>query len=813
MSFGVIDLREAPSHPRLQAIKARHATLDPAVERAVAGILADVRDHGDDAVRRYTRDFDKIELADFRASPDEIRALSARVPPELRESLLEAIANVRLFHRRQIQESWAIERSPGVRLGMRVRPLSSVGIYVPGGKAAYPSTVVMNAVPAQVAGVERIVAVTPATAFRANPVVACVFEMLGLDEVYLVGGAQAVGALAYGTETIPRVDKIVGPGNAFVAAAKRQVYGQVAIDAVAGPSEVVVVADGSVDPAWAAADLLGQAEHDEAASAVAITWDEGVAYRIAAEVERQASMLARSAIARSALAAYGAVFLVRDEGAACALVDDLAPEHVELLVESPEDLARRIRHAGALFLGPFTAEVVGDYLAGPNHVLPTNGTARFASPLGVYDFQVRTSVLEYGEAAFRSEAAHIIRLAKAEGLDGHARAAAIRTGPETGGQTRNGQEPVPLAGTSGPDPLAFVKASVRALEPYHLEPRRAPVKLNQNENAHDLPAELKAEILRLAGERPWCRYPDFVPRSLTERLAAHAGWTADGVLVGNGSNELIAALLAVTVGPGSEVATLDPTFSLYGLQVGVGGGRVRRVPLTADLDFDAAALDRAVREADVTVLCSPNNPTGRQVPRSLVLRLLGAARGLVVLDEAYVEFAPDSMADLLGRHRHLVVLRTFSKAMAMAGLRVGYLLGDPALVREVAKAKLPYNLNFISQIAAEVALDRFEAIRPSIEALKRERERLISALGAMPGVEPMPTDANFMLVATPLSPRQVFEGLLERGVLVRDVSGHPALVRFFRFNVGTPEENDRFLAALGEILGIAPAPPQSAGRS
>lgn len=788
MTFGVVDIRQDPRHPRLAAIMERHASLDPAIERAVAGIIADVRRDGDAALRRYTRDFDKVDPGQFRVDPSEIRDLAAKVPQALKDALARAIDHVRLFHRRQAERSWSMDRAPGVRLGMRVSPLDSVGLYVPGGKAAYPSTVVMNAVPAQVAGVRRIAAVTPPATFRSTPVVACVFEMLGLDEVYLVGGAQAVAALAYGTGSIARVDKVVGPGNAFVAAAKRQVFGQVAIDAVAGPSEVVVVADGSTDAAWAAADLLSQAEHDEHASAVAITWDEAAAHRIAAEVERQVAALPRGAIARVSLASYGAVFLVDDPDSACCLVDELAPEHVELLVSDAQALADRIRHAGALFLGPYTAEVIGDYIAGPNHVLPTNGTARFASPLGVYDFQTRTSILAYSQAAFRAEAPDVVRLADAEGLGAHARAAAIRL-------ESLGEGPADAV-----DPLSFVKPAVRSLGAYHLEPHRAPVKLNQNENPHDLPAPLKEEVLRRLGERPWCRYPDFVPASLTARLAAHASWVPEGVLAGNGSNELIQALLAVTVGPGTEVATLDPTFSLYGLLVVVGGGRLRKVPLDADLDFDAPALELAVREVDVTVLCSPNNPTGRQVPRPLLERLLEAARGLVVLDEAYVEFAPDAMGDLLGRHRHLVVLRTFSKAMAMAGLRVGYLLGDPDLVREIAKAKLPYNLNFFSQCAAEVALDHLDQVRPSIEALKRERDRVAARLRDLPGVTPMPTDANFMLVRTAHPPREVFEELLQRGVLVRDVSGHPALSSCFRFNVGTADENDRFLEALAAVV-------------
>jgi len=759
--------------------------------QAAAAILADVRAEGDVAVRRYCERFDGGAPANLLATKAQIAGLAAGAAPALRVALATAIRNIRAFHARQTQADWSFPRSPGVMLGMRVRPLDAVGVYVPGGKAAYPSTVAMNIVPAQVAGVRRIAVATPAPSFFANPAIACALDMLGVSEVYLAGGAQAIGALAFGTASLPRVDKIVGPGNAYVAAAKRQVFGHVAIDSIAGPSEVVVIADASANPAWIAADLLSQAEHDEAASAIAVTWEEAVAEAVATEVSRQLPGLARAAIAAESLARYGAVVLVADAAAALDLIARLAPEHVELMVADPAGMAARVGPAGALFLGPYTAEVVGDYLAGPNHVLPTHGTARFASPLGVYDFQVRGSILQYDREAFLAEAEIIATLADAEGLGAHAAAARIRIA----GEARGGAGQV--------DPVAFVKPAVRSLAAYHLEPHRAPVKLNQNENPHDLPDDIKREVLARLAERPWCRYPDFVPAALRSALAAHVGWGADGILVGNGSNELIQALLAVAVAPGTRVATLDPTFSLYGLLVGVFGGRLHKVPLRADLAFDMPALAGAVEEADVTIVCSPNNPTGRQLPRADLLALLARARGLVVLDEAYVEFAPDCLTDLVPRFRNLVVLRTFSKALAMAGLRVGYLVGDPALVAEIAKAKLPYNLNVFSTTAAEVALERIDRLQAAIATLKAERERMAAALGALPGFQPQPTDANFMLVETDRDPRQVFEALLARGVLVRDVSAHPALSRYFRCNVGTPDENDRFLDALA-LAGNAP---------
>lgn len=796
--IAIVDLRCDPHSPRLAAIAARHAELDPRIDEKVAGIVEAVRREGDTAVRRFTASFDQIDRHELRADRREIEDLAAQVPRELRLALASAAAHIRDFHERQRPRTLRYERERGVTLGLRVDPLASVGLYVPGGKAAYPSTVLMNAIPAQVAGVERIVAVTPPGTFRRSPVVAGVLDLLGIDEVYLVGGAQAIAALAFGTESIPRVAKIVGPGNAFVASAKRRVFGQVAIDSIAGPTEIVVVADSEANPAWIAADLLSQAEHDEQASAIAVVWDGELAQRIATEIQDQLATLDRRAIAEKSLVSYGAIVVVESEGKAVELANELAPEHLEIMTRDPEAFARRVRNAGALFLGPFSAEVVGDYVAGANHVLPTNGTARFSSPLGTEDFVKRTSVISYDEAALRRDLPAILAIAQAEGLGAHAAAARIRAESPATGAT---------APASSVDPLSVVKPEVRALPPYTLAPLRAPVKLNQNENPHDLPASLKEEIVARLGDRSWNRYPDFVPTSLLERVAAHARWRPDGVLAGNGSNELISALLAVTVGPGVQVATFDPTFSLYGLLVGIQGGTLHKIALGPDMDFAMPALLEAARTCDLLILCSPNNPTGRQLPESGLVEVLEAARGVVALDEAYVEFASRNMGHLLGRHRHLVVLRTFSKALSMAGLRVGYLLGDPALCREIDKAKLPYNLNAFSLIAAEVALERYDLLEPAIEAIVRERGRVLAALGTIDGVEALPTDANFVLVRTRVSPRAIFEGLLDRGILVRDVSSHPRLADCLRFNIGTAQENDRFLSALPEVLAA-----QASGR-
>jgi histidinol-phosphate aminotransferase len=351
-------------------------------------------------------------------------------------------------------------------------------------------------------------------------------------------------------------------------------------------------------------------------------------------------------------------------------------------------------------------------------------------------------------------------------------------------------------------PLDIIKPAVRALRAYTLSPHRASVKINQNENPWDAPAEIKEEVLRRFAAREWSRYPDFVPVSLQESLARFAGWKADGVIAGNGSNELIQALLMVSIGPGKRVLISEPTFALYRQVATVLGGEVETVLLTPELAYDVATLLETIEETqpDVTIICSPNNPTGCVLAEKDLVALLNASRGLIAIDEAYHEFSRQSVAPLLHEHENLIVLRTFSKAMAFAALRVGYLLAAPELVTEIRKAVLPYNLNTFSQLAAEVAIEKYPTLLgPTVNAIVAERERLYCEFSEMKGLAPVVSKGNFMVVRAERDVRQIFEELLKRDILVRDVSGYPMLREYFRVSVGTPEENDRLLRALHEI--------------
>jgi histidinol dehydrogenase len=401
------------------------------VDSTVRDIISAVRSRGDAALVEYSRTFDRVDLAalGLRIRAEEVESSLRRCNPTAIEGLAFAKQRIEAYHTRQLPQDVSFKDPLGVELGWRWRPIEAAGIYVPGGSASYPSSVLMNALPAKLAGVSRIVMVVPSPGGELNPLVLAAAHLAGIDEIYRVGGAQAIAALAYGTSTIPSVDKIVGPGNAYVAAAKRQVFGMVGIDMIAGPSEVVVIADNSANPSWIAADLLAQAEHDPAAQAILITDDEDTADSVAAAVTQQLTTLPRLPIAGRSWEEFGAIIVVKQLDDSVPVVDRLAPEHLEIMTRQPALLAARIRNAGAIFLGGYTPEAIGDYVGGSNHVLPTSRSARFASGLSILDFMKRTSLLQCDATSLRALAPAAMALGTAEGLDAHARSVAIRLNP------------------------------------------------------------------------------------------------------------------------------------------------------------------------------------------------------------------------------------------------------------------------------------------------------------------------------------------------------------------------------------------------
>jgi histidinol dehydrogenase len=421
--------RQPDFDARLSELLAFDTAQDPAIDAAVAAILADVKKRGDAAVLEYTQRYDRVtaaSVAQLEVAPADMQRALNGLPTAQRDALQAAAERVRAYHDHQRAQSWTYRDADGNELGQQITPINRVGIYVPGGKAAYPSSVLMNALPAKVAGVAEIVMVVPTPGDERNNLVLAAAALCGVDRVYTIGGAQAVAALAYGTQTITAVDKIVGPGNAYVAAAKRRVFGVVGIDMVAGPSEILVVCDGGTDPDWIAMDLFSQAEHDELAQAILLCPDADYIERVALSIDRQLADMPRRDVIEASLSGRGALIEVRDLDEACALVNRIAPEHVELSVERPEALLGKIRHAGAIFMGRHASEALGDYCAGPNHVLPTSRTARFSSPLGVYDFQKRSSVIRISQDGAAKLGKIASELAHGEGLIAHARSAEYR---------------------------------------------------------------------------------------------------------------------------------------------------------------------------------------------------------------------------------------------------------------------------------------------------------------------------------------------------------------------------------------------------
>ncbi|AQU82036.1 MULTISPECIES: histidinol dehydrogenase [unclassified Halomonas] len=424
---------DAAFHQRLDALLDWEGVSDKAVQARVDDILADVKQRGDAAVIEATNRFDRMDVAhmdQLRLSAQQLQAAFDGLPYHQRDALAVAAERIKRYHERQKPNSWQYEEADGTVLGQKVTPLDRAGIYVPGGKAAYPSSVLMNAIPAHVAGVREIVMVVPTPDGVVNNLVLAAAHLAGVDHVFTIGGAQAIAALAYGTQSVPRVDKIVGPGNIYVATAKRAVFGQVGIDMIAGPSEIMVVSDGKTDPDWLAMDLFSQAEHDEDAQAILVGWDAEHLDAVGAAIDRLLPTLERETIARASLSRRGALILCKDQAEAVELINRVAPEHLELSVATPEAWLDDIRHAGAIFMGRHTSEALGDYCAGPNHVLPTSGTARFSSPLGVYDFQKRSSII-HCSAEGASELGKVASvLARGESLTAHARSAEYRISHE-----------------------------------------------------------------------------------------------------------------------------------------------------------------------------------------------------------------------------------------------------------------------------------------------------------------------------------------------------------------------------------------------
>ena len=819
---------------------------DDAAAVDVADIIAAVRQRGDAALLEYTARWDRWQprsAADLTVAPERCAAALAGLEPGLRAALQEAADSIAAYHERQRAALFS-EPHPGP-LSTRMQALDCVGLYVPGGSAAYPSTALMNALPARAAGVGCMVMVSPSPDGRLDESVLAAAAICGVHRVLRIGGAQAIAALAYGTETVPAVDKILGPGNRYVAAAKRALYGQVGLDMPAGPSEVLIIADADADPAWLAADLLAQAEHDPDATSMLVSPDAGLIDATVAEVRRQLPALPRAAIAAQSLRARGVAVRVPELAAATALCNRVAPEHLQLCVADPAALLGAVRSAGAIFLGAHNAEALGDYCAGPSHVLPTGGAARFSSPLGVYDFVRRSSVLDLSPTDCARWAPVAATIARAEGLEAHARAAERRAGAlepaepaepaasdvdaaaaaraarwlraslreETAYVTgaAGGATPAtpatPAAGTAAATSATGATSAAGATPAAPGAPGAddvpVSIKLDAMESPHPLPAALGEAWRQRLASVALQRYPDAACADLVAAARVAMGIAEPwGILVGNGSDELIQMLALALAAPGRVLLSPGPSFSMYRRLAVAAGMSYRECPLAEDLSVDGAALRAAMRRhrPALTVIANPNNPTGQLCAPETLRAALREADGPVLVDEAYLAYSGVDSAPLLETFGdRLLLLRTLSK-IGLAGLRVGWLIGHRRWTEQLDKLRLPYNVNGLSQAVAALALAHYPQFLSAAQRVVAEREALRGQLDAIAGVHCWPSQANFLLLRVPGAER-VARALRAQGTAVKCLHGsHARLDNCLRVTVGTARENAIFLRQLRAAL-------------
>lgn len=780
---------------RLKRLLERESESDLAVEKVVSTIISHIRQRGDDALLEYTNQFDRLSLSnagDLILGAERISDATAKVLPELRGALEIAAQRIRHYHEREVNQGWLYRDADGTQLGQKITPLDRVGVYVPGGKAAYPSSVLMTVIPARVAGVGEVAMVVPTPDGEINPAVIAAADIAGVDQIFTIGGAQAVAALAWGTKTVPAVDKIVGPGNIYVATAKKQVFGKVGIDMIAGPSEVVVICDHSADPDWVAMDLFAQAEHDEWAQSIALTHSQKIANAIRASIEKLLPGMERQEIIRSALSGQGAIIKTRSKEESAEICNRIAPEHLELMVADPDALNHRIRHAGAIFMGKHSAESLGDYCAGPSHVLPTAGTARFSSPLGVYDYQKRSSIVFASEQGASEMAGIASVLARCEGLTAHARSAEYRSGGKVVSDLQSAVN-------------QWVRPEISGLQAYHAPPAEGMIKLDAMESPYQLPVDLKRKWLDHLASCSINRYPDPGSRELKQHIRKVMQVpSGSDIILGNGSDELIQMVAMMLGGRGRKLAAPSPSFSMYQMISIVTSTEFVALPLDQNFAADQeqfVSIIEAEKPACIFI-AYPNNPTGNSFPGELIEQLIAAAPGVVVVDEAYHSYSGKSFLCRQSEFPNLLVMRTLSKS-GLAGLRLGMMMGDPAWLSQLEKIRLPYNINCLTQAGASFCLQYFDVFTDQANELIAQRGKLLTSLSGIDRLIAFPSDANFILVRLDrdLDAAKVHASMKRQGVLVKNLhQPDGSLHNCLRLTVSIEEENTLMLDALRQAV-------------
>lgn len=784
-------------------LMSRSGGVDEEVREGVREILDQVRDGGDATLREAARRWDGAEVDEVTIPRERWRQALESLEPSLVDALETAAGAIRRFHRAQSPRPLEIRPRPGIVLGRRPEPLRCVGVYAPGGRAAYPSSVLMTVIPARTAGVGEVVVCSPPQPDGLpHPGVLAACELAGADRLFAAGGAAAVAALAFGTESVPRVDKVVGPGNVWVTEAKRQLAGTIESDCLAGPSEVLVVADETADPEIVALEMMAQAEHDPGACAVLVTSSTGLADRSRQALSRLLPRQPRAHTVAAALASHGAILTAPDLDAALEFAAEYAPEHLLLLVREPRSMLHRVRAAGAVFLGPASSVVFGDYVSGTNHVLPTGGRARASSGLSTGDF-VRWSSwqqIDPEAAADLAEATGI--LAEAEGLGGHALAARARRSPRPGATIA----PSPTNGSASGQTPAGVDLPRRSsyLRLRRYDPGRSPVELDLSDNTNLFGRPPAADgALGSLTPADLGRYPQVYSGPLKECLAELHDIDPACIVTGCGSDDLIDSAIRAFCEPGDRVAFPDPTFSMLPAFAHMNGAEPVSVPLGADFALDAPGL--AGSDARVIYVCRPNNPTGNAFDRDLVKSLATASGTVLLVDEAYADFADDDLLDWAPGSGRALVLRTLSKAWGLAGLRVGYAVGPSRIVEEVEKSRGPYKVGGVAEaVATAVVREDAGWVREIVERVRENRERLSAAL-ADGGLRAWPSAANFLLMEAPGGDAAAtVEALRRHGVGVRGFPGLSGVGDCIRVTVGPWPSMERFLEALGAV-GEGPA--------
>jgi histidinol dehydrogenase len=755
---------------------------DPAVASVVREIINDVRERGDAALRDLAQRFDHAQLTALEVPAELCATALNELKADVRAALEASARAIHTFHSAQRPGPMEVEVRRGVRLGRRSEPLGRVGVYAPGGSAAYPSSVLMGVVPARVAGVDEVILASPPGSDGLPPrAVLAAAALAGADRVFAIGGAGAIAALAFGTETVPRVDKIVGPGNAYVTEAKRQLNGDVAIDTPAGPSEVLILADQNANPQMVAVELLAQAEHDRDASAVLLSTSAALIDQVAGALELFMSGASRGEIMSAALSTRGALLVADNEDEAFGFATEYAPEHLLVLLPEPRRALERVRSAGSVFLGPASSVAFGDYTTGANHVLPTAGLARAYSGLSTSDFIRCYTFQEVDAVAARELSPATEVLAVAEGLPGHAAAANLR----------NVMADSPVLGP-------VLRSAYESIVLY--EPNRAPceIDLSDNTNLFGVSPSVERVLSSIPHERI-TRYPAVFAAPLKRAIADRFDVGLENVSTGCGSDDVLDSALRAFCEPGDRVVFAAPTFTMVPAFAQMNAAQAVPVPLTGDLRLDVDALVAA--GGRVTYVCRPNNPTGTSFSRYQIDTLAARVPGVLLLDEAYADFADDNFTRQAVRSERMISLRTLSKAFGLAGLRVGIAVGPAPLIQEIEKSRGPYKVSQVAEVAGISVLNQdAQWVRGVVREVRQNRLKLKEELERM-GFRACDSGGNFVLfrVREGGSALDMAAALRARGVAVRPFPDLVVLGDCLRVTVGPWPLMERFLKELAAL--------------